>query len=79
MADGHVVYFLRICQGEFFGQLLGDVAIYRLQIARGGDGTQISFHQFPIVLDEGEENVRKFFFEKRNGFLHKIIDGHNNK
>ena len=76
MADGHVVYFLRICQGEFFGQLLGDVAIYRLQIARGGDGTQISFHQFPVVLDEGEEDVGELFLEEGNGFLHEFVGVH---
>ena len=76
MADGHVAYFLRIRQGKCFGQLLGDMAVYRLQIARGGDGIQIGFHQFPVVLDEGEENVGELFLEEGNGFLHEFVGVH---
>lgn len=76
MADGHVAYFLRIRQGKCFGQLLGDMAVCGLQVPGRGNCIQISFHQFPVVLDEGEEDVGELFLEEGNGLLHEFVGVH---
>lgn len=66
MADRHVACFPAVCQGKFLGQLLGDVAVCGLQVPGRGNCIQISFHQFPVVLDEGEEDVGELFLEEGN-------------
>ena len=76
MADRHVACFPAVCQGKFLGQLLGDVAVCGLQVPGRGNCIQISFHQFPVVLDEGEEDVGELFLEKGNGLLHEFVRIH---